>query len=613
MKWLSPIDYLRSRYERPTQRWRCGSADGAIPCGPGPSRLGRCPYAANGKVERTMCQPAAEGRGWRCTREEHHGGPCSIGPGKDGQCGHVLPPCQPVRSSRWRKSLMWRTTMALTVAALVLMLAGGDDLKVLQPGAVQAHHSNIDDCSGCHHEPEQWSWHAVDALKGQPHNDFSTCLTCHDLGPNAGNPHDTSFSRLHDVADAHGVGHLPLDHNIPGCGTCHREHGEVEIIAADREGCVSCHRIAVNAFDASHPAVHTPSQRSLIFNHDNHIDEHFRKPRMQAVAPDCDGCHVVTAQGSMQLAGFDQACSVCHLDDDILEPGGRSVGSQTLLAIPRIDADSAGLAWWPNCKTSGLNQTTDLPPMTRYLLNLDPGMADAMNVLDANGTRLDRLQGASEIEISAAVKVAAALQQLVEQWPPRDAADWLSDVPVDLVRLARVEWFTAQGQGCSDNEQWRALRDEQEKGRSELATMHGWYLQAGSRTLELGYKASSHADPWLRQLGEYAASSDGELLALVDAEDGLSCFSCHNVADSSPRWHSMTGQRTVDFDHGPHLTGLQCADCHQRSDEEVTTLDYGVVEIAQCVDCHQPGRVPVDCHTCHDYHRGLVNEDSSEP
>lgn len=582
-------------------------------------RLGRCPYAAANAPVRTMCQPQAEGQGWRCGREEHQGGPCHQGPGADGHCAHPLPPCQPSRSSRWRKSLMWRTTLAVTVACLVLMLGGGDDLAMLQPGPVQAHHANIEDCQSCHHEPEQYSWHAIDVWRGAGHNDFSGCLACHDLGPNAGNAHDQSYEWMHAVADEYGVGHLPVSQSADGCGVCHKEHGDVTVISADREGCVSCHRMDVVGFDDSHPAVDEPTPRRLIFSHDSHLQQHFRKPRLQAVAPDCTGCHLPSTAGTMRLAGFDEACSVCHLDDDILDQGGDKPGPQTVLALPRIDAENADLTWWPNCKTSGLNQTTDLPPITRYLLQLDPAAAEAMALLDADGTRLDRLDGATDEQRAAANVIGSTLKARLEKWPAVDEAGWLASVPPDLIRLLNKEWFADNGDGCADSEQWRWLRDEQGKGRSELASLRGWYVQAGTRTVELGYRAQAHSDDWMQQLADYAVAHGGQLSPLTDPDDGLSCFSCHLEDETGLQWSSASGVAAVDFDHRPHATGQQCIDCHvpvdieERSDPPAALFDYQQVTVDQCTDCHQPSKVPAECHDCHDYHRGHLARHDVRP
>jgi len=107
--------------------------------------------------------------------------------------------------------------------------------------------------------------------------------------------------------------------------------------------------------------------------------------------------------------------------------------------------------------------------------------------------------------------------------------------------------------------------------------------------------------------GEAEAISLGNTIGKPCA-DYPGCIYCHEVNRDDMGRPQVTAPVTPDrwmgqslFNHAKH-THMECADCHQVEDSELTS-DILMPPIENCLDCHsQKGKIVHSCQTCHGYH-----------
>lgn len=411
MKRLQRFDFKSSRYQRPNQDWECGHADKCASCPLGPDAAGNCRAT-------TECTPRKEGDRWNCTRADSQGGKCSDGPLPDGTCCRAIPPCTPKRSVRSQRKLTVVLAFALTLGALLICLGMPDRTKAFSPGPLIAQHASGGiSCDRCHSTAELSSpgW-LLAAFKPQnAHADSARCLSCHNLGPQPGQPHGLSAGELALLTQeivAGGHAGAPVVHSSAdkdgnlSCSTCHKEHHgrDFDLKKIPDSGCQVCHTKQFAGFPNGHPDFSKyPYERRtrIIFDHNSHISNYFLSDANREKAPaGCNSCHTIDSQNRLMLArNFEQSCSACH-SDNIVRPGTPGIA---FLRIPGIDPSFAKsheqtIGKWP------LDADGTLTPFMRYLLSADPKAAAALAKLE----KVDLLNIPSgQPEVSAAVETLA--------------------------------------------------------------------------------------------------------------------------------------------------------------------------------------------------------------
>ena len=158
----------------------------------------------------------------------------------------------------------------------------------------------------------------------------------------------------------------------------------------------------------------------------------------------------------------------------------------------------------------------------------------------------------------------------------------------------------------------------------------GWY--AANADYSLRYRATGHADPFVKAWLDYAAgratTAEGRLLFKNLAETN-SCTKCHSVdqmtqAGLTLNWHSASTDpqthKFTKFDHGTHFSLLSekgCQSCHQLEpsanykgafkdnlNPAVFVSNFKKVNLMNCASCHTEQGAGNSCLLCHNYHVG---------
>ena len=319
---LQDASLNRSQYDRPTQQWQCGHAQG---CHTGPNAKGHCRASY-------QCHPEQRNGEWYCSRKDCLGvaDSCSEGPLANGVCAHPEPSCVPVRSLRAKRSLVTRWLVSLTIGLLVLLIAGNTDHNVfskqmmgfISPGDVLPPHETFTDgCVDCHmvvHQgPLEWASKVLG--RDASMDDSKLCLTCHDLGKFKTDPHTRDPEQLAKISKAISqITGKPVPEKTWGalaCATCHQEHqsSKHDLSALTDEQCQTCHSRTFESFTEGHPeyksrfprsVVVTQAEKTIRYNHRE--EKHAKK--------DCSQCHALDAEGvTMWPESFYPTCTEgCH-------------------------------------------------------------------------------------------------------------------------------------------------------------------------------------------------------------------------------------------------------------------------------------------------------------
>lgn len=430
IKRLQDISFRVSRYFRPLEPWHCGGLDDGSQCLLGPDKKGNC-RAIND------CSPNQQGKTWECTRSELLGGACKAGPSAQGVCGRQRPPCQPTRNIRARRQRFGWLAAASALAIVGLMVAIDAWQGPTNPGPLSQQHASFGetDCQACHAAAElpRSSWVAR-AFGSHPGiSDEQKCSSCHALGEDTLAIHSLAADDLQSLTDAIGArasesglsktslliraGQLinGESQRAPACSVCHQEHqgAEADISQVSDQQCAVCH---TNAFDdfSSHTsfgAYPADKRTQIIFSHNTHLNKHFSEEDMQSLAPEaCIDCHVSDSVGrKMEVKGFNETCSACHLNQVTGESRASDKGF-AMLSIPALDtatltARGVDIGEWPEYSDA------EFTPLNSLLIAATaPNLAEKMS--DFATLDLYDLEGASDAELKLVYDVVWTLKRV---------------------------------------------------------------------------------------------------------------------------------------------------------------------------------------------------------
>ena len=417
---LDQLSFKKNRYARPNQNWICGHADEGHPCPLGPDERGRCRHTGE-------CFPSKSGDRWLCTRPEAQGGKCTEGPLPNGDCAHPIPPCQPKPSLRRTRGQLTWLLVALTLSALLLVLAGKGRRKLTSPGDLSVHHATSGtECEDCH-TLEKSNSHSLAHLaifQKRAVEDSQLCLKCHSLGPQPFSPHGAPAPMLAAfTARAKGETSDPpllvragtavanvsrMKSSELACSTCHQEHHgkDFNIAHFSEAQCQVCHRVQFASLAKGHPEFASyPYQRRtrIYFDHASHISGYFSTKEKAPTS--CGACHVpAVSGGKMIVNSFEQSCALCHADNI------SKSSSVAFFRVPGIDFISlarAGISigQWPR------NADDKLTPFMELLLGTDISGGKVLATL--KGKDLLDLSSASPEQLAAASRLAWAVKEFL--------------------------------------------------------------------------------------------------------------------------------------------------------------------------------------------------------
>lgn len=421
-------------FGRSDDKWICGRSAAGHACPLGPDQRGGCQATFE-------CVPAKTAQGWRCRRPASRGGPCSEGPGKDGVCGHAIPPCRPVRSLRSVRAAVSRWTAALIFAVFILALTYAGDAMIIVPGPMHAGHSPIAECGTCHSNITEGglAWlHAI-VKSSSEREDSKACLTCHQISADALQPHGHALDKLKALTDRKRSESVPADapwsrwignavfptaravEDGVFCASCHKEHrGEAaDLSAVSSARCQGCHAAQFASFEDGHPdfGKYPFARRTRTnFDHASHFGEHFEKTRTrkdpsQQVPESCADCHTLSAdKKNMNVKPFETVCSSCHLHQIVGTE--RLSGPQGIefLTLPGLDVQTLAdrnidIGKWPEASEAKVT------PFAAMLL----GWNDDRRALLALVSKLDllNLEDASDSDLRAVEWFAWEIKTLI--------------------------------------------------------------------------------------------------------------------------------------------------------------------------------------------------------
>lgn len=623
-----------SRYERPTQRYRCGrGAEWGDPCPFGPSAKGEC----GGTSE---CQPAKVGDRFECRRPAYAGGPCSDGPRADGACAHQRPPCRPRRTIRSLRGILTVAAFTLVVAiiATFLTVSQSSSRAVISAGPLTGGHANFTAKTGCVacHKPHGGNT-GVWAMAAFHEDDLTeSCVTCHTFG---GDP------RLGHNAPSNGA---PRSRQTQ-CTDCHTEHkGEhFNIVKVGDEACNACHKQRIDSFGKNHPAFKAsfPHDRrtSIVFDHVSHMAKHFVDERYKARAPEnCSSCHEMQGAGkAVKPKGFDATCAGCHGDAIVAR-------DLVLLRLPEFSE---------NLLDKHKVMAACGPTLEQWKMMME-AMSDKGDMDEMKGM----MDGKEKYEAVSSEEASAVAAYLLGM-PPDDPDSYTKPTQEFLWRL--IEEGSAPVAELIDARAGHKVSDRMLAGLNpELVkrvacawasnveyqppsdpAFGGWYGDG----LELKYRpphSDNHADPVALEWTLFAAASALEKNeALVDYAAAMrkvvlsrtegvgACTKCHAVSDTGDggltvewRFAESNTRPFTGFSHPKHLTLVNpagvnlmnpdagCRTCHKpneaaqyqasfdRTDPHHFESNFNAITKETCAQCHNAGQVRQDCKTCHSYH-----------
>jgi hypothetical protein len=273
--------------------------------------------------------------------------------------------------------------------------------------------------------------------------DSQNCVSCHSLGEESLAIHSLPEAKLSSISESISARtensidqtrtSLLLktaklinsdNQQAPACSLCHQEHqgADANISQVSDQQCAVCH---TNAFDdfASHTNFHAyPAEKrtQIIFSHNSHLNKHFAEDDMRELAPEaCVDCHISDPIGrKMEVSGFEQTCSACHLDQVTGESRAGDKGF-AMLSIPAIDVDSLSergvdIGEWPAYSDA------EFTPLNKFLvLAVNPALEDRMG--DFSALDLYDLTKASEEQMQLVYDVAWTLKRVYFEMQRRGA------------------------------------------------------------------------------------------------------------------------------------------------------------------------------------------------
>jgi hypothetical protein len=585
------VNHRARTYERPDFPYRCGRERlWSSPCGRGPNPDGSC-----GGV--SECLPTRQGDRWRCSRPIWAGGPCVHGPKPDGGCYTQRPPCRPQSSSRAkRRRAGWLAafTSLAVIAAFFATSPGllGFDRNLTIPGPLTAAHAHLIDgrrCELCHEGHQREGLALAKALVDfQDMTDQSH--QCHEFEGQSRRPHNMLLSGNTTSSDI-------------GCMSCHTEHkGQAADISAFPDAdCHSCHKpdVTFQHFSDRGKQQHPPlpddfgglARSSIRFDHDKHLNSHFKKPEVQDERPSsCAACHV-SPDGNSEIVipSFESGCAGCHEDQIKDEPLFFLTWPEMETMQPPADRVSE------DCRIDEPLDLDDFEPasfelptlLEAFLLGVDP---DDIEAYEGTYQKLgERLATEGVQPLADLVRAKSGDPELL-----------LAGLSPELVVNPACSW----------------IANQEYEGFEPLAG-GGWFAGA----FGLSYRPAGHADPIMKAWFDLAAGIDGEdqsepwsaefKASLFHPETGPGrCAACHTASDEPGMvWTSKSHRRrhTV-FSHEPHLAIEQaagakaCSTCHIEASETPRSDDFQAIDLGTCQQCHRRDEAGEACALCHRYH-----------
>ncbi|MBI06950.1 MAG: hypothetical protein CMM54_08225 [Rhodospirillaceae bacterium] len=639
-----------SRYERPTNRFRCGrGAEWGKPCEFGPETTGRC----GGMNE---CRPAKVGDRWECRRSAIAGGPCENGPDADGSCCNKHPPCQPRRTIRSIRGLLAISAFAIVVGVIALMLTldSGDAARdsIIQPGSLTGGHDNFtsaEGCISCHsaHNEDAGDWFLA-AFTEEDMTD--QCVDCHTFGGDPRHAHNANFASEGPTTQ---------------CVMCHTEHkGEdADIKSMSDAQCNACHENSIDSFSSNHPAfgANFPHDRrtSVQFNHTSHLSKYFVDKRYQEKAPEnCTSCHSVdTAAKAVAPASFEETCATCH------NPAIRE-RELLVLRLPEfeedlIDREAVSEACGPTMERwellqEQITEITDAIEAGDEVENfeVEEEEYEAVSLEEADPISAYLLGAVADDMESYTEPMQEFIMRLVEEGsaPLAELVDEKANQEVSAAMLSGLNSELVKRVACA----WAANLEYEAPTENELG---GWHGEA----LELRYAPTGHDDNVVKAWMAFALASAAEEDAgdadvveamqnvILDRREGAgACTKCHAISEDEVgartvewRYQPSDARPFTTYSHGAHITLLNpegvnlmdpedgCNTCHKINEEAAyqEAFDQGdphtfesnfyAIQKKTCAQCHSEGQVQQDCQLCHVYHadpgfdlRMVENEDA---
>lgn len=636
-------------YERPNQKWVCGSAEDGMPCPIGPTAAGFCSHAA-------ACHPVRDGDRWVCNRSALRGGTCEAGPTPEGECCQHYS-CSPVRSMRSKRGRFVTAMALVTLGGLCMVLSSHWRNEIIAPGELTVHHAQLvaqggdftSRCASCHVAGNQsfldWVTQTVrPELQAPSQSDL--CMECHkksiptELALVAHNVDPgVLLASHHESAE----GRRANPSGLFACATCHQEHHGAahDLKAMTDSACQACHSQQYHSFATDHPEItNWPEARRtrIAFDHATHLAKHFPAEKQPFV---CANCHQQSETGFQQTLGYEQSCAKCH-DSDIQASWEAGL---SFVSLPMIDAEAlteAGhdIGRWPESATGDFDGP--LPNIAKFLLASDDKAAKGMTVLRADFDFYD-VDPDDLKQLDAAASIVKALKQLLDDLGNRGHQAIQERIEKNLGRSVTLNELSAIVAHLSSenakaiSQDWFAepLTAPPTPTGKELIAGGGWHRD--DVTFTLRYHPTQHADPWLTgwinlfaeaTRGPQQSQAKAWLLEVMKPTSPGMCGSCHSVdsqADGSlvvewfAKQEATSGPKFTVFSHAPHVLQTQLADCgscHRLAESAAVMETYAGTDPhkfaagfhhftkQECATCHKPGAAGDSCTQCHRYHAG---------
>ena len=661
-------------YERPNQSWFCTLAGEGGPCPTGPTKSGACPRAA-------ACHPLQDGDRWSCNRADSRGGPCDHGPTPEGECPNVHS-CTPLSSLRKRRGSFVLGCLLFTIGALTVALSAEWRNEFLAPGDLSVHHAQLvtrseatNRCASCHAAGNQtvadWLQHFNNPELAQP-TQYELCLECHreqiesSVALWAHNIDPNAFVASH-ARDTIPPEHRNLNPTEPiTCSACHREHhgAEHDLRWMSNTACQACHSEQYESFAADHPEFDAwPMARRtrIIFDHGTHQSKHFSKKNQSF---ECSKCHAIDSSGQFQQTlSYETTCAECH-DEDMANSwaAGMAIFSLPMLDKGALSDAKQEVGQWPEAANGDFDGALSAP--AKLLLAADPKAAESLAILGSDFDFFDVDPGDAKHIAAAADIVWAAkglyfdvatqgqeaiqerltkvlgrgidtqeLARLSAHLSPENVSaltqNWLSELPEEIAARR-----SGNSQPTSSTTAGETPQQDRDLARQKVSA-GGWFRD--DLTLSIRFQPTGHADPfvtaWLELLAEASGSTHAAIALPLLRQQMLptapgQCGSCHSVdrletgkwiINWQPKQPNDRGRGFTFFNHGPHLTQAELADCqacHGLDENIDTKINYQYdsphdfvdgfqpLTKAHCSQCHTPQAAGDSCLQCHRYHVG---------
>lgn len=329
--------------------------------------------------------------------------------------------------------------LAIGLLALALTYAG--DADILVPGPLSSGHSPVGTCSDCHTGINQGSFGWLHALVTPTllSDDTKACLTCHEVSPEALQPHGQALAELEALTKRARATQAAQERSVTGmirnmafpadatfadgifCATCHKEHQGRTANLADvpSQRCHACHAVQFDSFESGHPqfSSYPYSRRTRVnFDHASHFGEHFGKTRAkndpaQPVPEACADCHQPAADKMrMSVKPFEQVCSACHLHQIAGTERLSSHQGISFLSLPGLDVETleergAAPGAWPR------GSEAKLSPFMALMIGRDRDSQAALKTISE--LNLQNLTEATDREIAAVNWMAWEIKSLL--------------------------------------------------------------------------------------------------------------------------------------------------------------------------------------------------------